>query len=110
MLPRKLRLNPKEIPNIAKIGKRFSSPMLDVKVWYDSNILNSVFAISISTKIDKRAVFRNTIKRRIRSILRTLDLSKIRKGKYLLIVRSRSLLDISEEELITLLKSLLYKL
>lgn len=103
-----LRLNPKEIPVIAKKGKRYSSELLDIKIWFDSNLENSQFAISISTKIDKRAVVRNKIKRKLRVAIHELEKENyFKKGKYLIIVRSDKLKEAKNGELTTAIKTIL---
>ena len=64
MLSKNLRLPSKEIVILAKKGKRFVGKNFDIKVWYDSQIPNPLMTISISKKLDKRAVIRNKIKRK----------------------------------------------
>lgn len=103
-----LRLNPKEIPEIAKKGKRYSHEYFDVKVWFDSKLPNYLFAISISTKIDKRAVVRNKIKRKLRVAIHELEKENFfKKGKYLIIVRSDKLKEAKNNELVDILRMLL---
>lgn len=103
-----LRLNPKEIPEIAKKGKRYSHEFFDIKTWFDSNLQTSQFAISISTKIDKRAVVRNKIKRKLRVAIHELEKENFfKKGKYLIIVRSDKLKEVKNNELVDILRMLL---
>lgn len=92
MLNKKLRLPSKEIVQIARKGKRLSGELFDIKVWYDDALLNPLMTISISVKIDKRATVRNKIKRKIRAVWsEILKTEKIRKGKYLIIIKSAKL-------------------
>ncbi|MFH1030642.1 MAG: ribonuclease P protein component [bacterium] len=70
MLRKNYRLTKnKEFENIFKNGKSFYTKILGIK--YIENTLNIPrFGILVSTKISKKAVIRNKIKRRLREILR----------------------------------------
>lgn len=100
MLKRDQRLKSKDIPHLARKGKKIVSEGFDLRVWWDNKITPS-FSISISTAIDKRAVVRNKIKRKLKVAILELQKNKyiFRNGKYLLIVRDKSIQDLSIEEL-----------
>jgi ribonuclease P protein component len=92
MLPKEYRLPAKEIPEIARKGKRLAGEFMDIKAWYATTLEHPQFAISISKKIDKRAVVRNLIRRKLRAaILEILRLQNIPPGKYLILVKSDEL-------------------
>lgn len=100
MLSKKFRLPSKEIVQIAKKGKRITGELFDTKVWYDDTLENSLMTISISTKIDKRATVRNKIKRKIRAVWADiLRQEKMRKGKYLIIIKNSALAEIDNNVL-----------
>jgi ribonuclease P protein component len=91
MLPRSLRLDTKEIQPLAYKGDKEISKGLHIRY---SPFSEHRFAISISTRVDKRATVRNRIKRKIRSRVQQLvKEDKIPKGKYLIIVKSPRLAD-----------------
>lgn len=107
MLNSKLKLNANEIAGIARKGKRFQGELFDVKVWWDNNLENPEFAISISKKIDARAVIRNRIKRKLRAAISDLSKEKVRKGKFLIVVRSVKLSVTSVEDIKALLSKII---
>lgn len=105
-----LRLDPKEIPFISRKGLRIVQPHMDIRVWRDNNLEYPLFSVSISTKVDKRATVRNKIKRKIRVVF--FDLSKqgiVKKGKYVLIVKNRELLNMNLDEIRKELEPITYK-
>lgn len=110
MLPTQYRLDPHLIPLIAKKGKKIYSRKLLVK-YLEKPAVYPKFAISISKKINKKAVIRNRIKRKLRAgILASISRqSKIPKYNYLLIVLCDSLLDLSHKDIENLLFSTLSK-
>ncbi len=100
MLNKKLRLPSKEIVQIARKGKRLAGELFDVKVWYEDTLENPLMTISISTKIDKRATVRNKIKRKIRAVwAEILKSEKVRKGKYLIILKNSALAELENTSL-----------
>lgn len=109
MLSKELRLDKKEIPKIAKKGKRLDGELFFIKAWYDDSLLNPEFAISISIKIDKKAAVRNRIKRKLRAVIKDLisEDFNFRKGKYLIIVKSKDLVDAKNEKILEDFKSIL---
>lgn len=74
------------------------SPFFSLR-FLENNLFVSRFGIVISTKIDKRAVYRNYLKRQIREIIR-LNLNKIKKGfDIVLIVNKKEILKLNYNEL-----------
>jgi len=78
MLPKKHRINKKLFEEIFKKGKIFSSSNLSLKIAPTAEN-RSRFAFVVSSKVAKRAVDRNKIKRRARHIVKKM-LPKIEKG------------------------------
>ncbi len=98
MLPKELRLDPKEIQRISRYGKKFSNDYFDMRVWYEDSLDNSQYAISISTKVDKRATIRNRIKRKVKAAI--MDLPKnLKKAKYLIIIKNSDLRDMQNSDI-----------
>jgi len=69
----------------------------------------SRFAFVVSTKVDKRAIKRNLIKRRLREIIR-LRLKKIRPGYDILLIAKKEILDLKYDELEKEVEMLLKKM
>lgn len=108
MFPKNLRLDSTEIPNIARRGKKSEDEYLTIKTWFDDSLASPQFAISISVRVDKRASVRNLIKRRIRAaILELVREEKIRKAKYLIIVKNDQLKAFKSTEVAKLLERLI---
>jgi ribonuclease P protein component len=102
MLPKQYRLPAAEIVMVARRGKRLSLPQLDVKAWFDQTLNSPQLAISISLKVDKRAVVRNRIRRKLRAAIIALfkeNPNWAKPGKYLLIVKEAALEGYSLEQL-----------
>jgi len=79
MLPKKFRLTKtKEIDKVFKLGKSSFDGVLGVKALPAENNL-SRFVVVVSTKVSKKAVMRNKIKRRLHEIVRS-RLPKIKTG------------------------------
>lgn len=71
MLPKAYRLRlDKDFARIAKYGQPFYARELGVKI-LKNNLTVSRFGFIVSTKISKKAVVRNKIKRRLRAIIYT---------------------------------------
>jgi ribonuclease P protein component len=77
MLPKKHRINRKLFEEVAKKGKSFSSKYLSLKIAPVSEN-QSRFAFVVSSKVAKKAVDRNKIKRRARNIVQK-NLGKIKR-------------------------------
>ncbi len=70
MLLKKYRLvKDKDFAKVARYGRRSYGPELSLK-WIRNNQPYSRWGIIVSLKVDKKAVIRNKIKRRLRAILR----------------------------------------
>lgn len=69
MLAIKYRLaKDKDIQSVLKKGKIYFSPFFNLKI-LKNDLENSRFCIVISTKISKKAVVRNKVKRQLRAII-----------------------------------------
>ena len=109
MMPKKNRLEAKLIQTVARVGKKKYSEDVLLKYIKSTDNTDAKFAISISKKIDNKAVIRNKIKRIIKSIL--IDMTKdelinLPNNNYLFIVLSKKMLEKSYIEF----KAQLYKL
>ena len=110
MLPKEYRLVTKEIPQVAKMGKRLSSDLFDVKVWWDNSLDYPKFALAVGLKVSKSAVIRNTIKRKFRAaLIEILKENQPKKGKYLIIAKSSDLSSINSKDIMQVLNNLLSK-
>lgn len=93
MLPRINRLNKdQEIKDLNKKGKSFFLPEFVIK-YYQNNEKVSRFAFVVSTKVDKRAVVRNRLTRRLRESVRSL-LPQIKPGYLVLIIAKKKALEL----------------
>lgn len=114
-LPQKHRLKHRQdFQKVYKQGGRYSSPHLTIRTLFEPCEENSIvcqgtcFGISVSSKISKRAVRRNRIKRLIRSSIREL-LPQVSPGwKVVIVVRPGSL-ECKYEHFLRELKQLLIK-
>jgi len=85
MLSQDFRLRKKqEVATVFKRGKSFSSPEITLR-FLPNSLPNSRIAVLVGVKLDKRAVVRNRIKRRLREVAR-LNFSSIPSGLDLLII------------------------
>lgn len=110
MLSAKYRIPKKEIPSVVRRGKKYSSDLFDIKVWFNDELNHPHFAVIISTKIDKRAVVRNTIKRKFKTAINSIntDTSNIfRKANYAFLIKNVSLRDMKSKEIEELIIKLL---
>jgi len=71
MFPKKYRINKDLFEKIFKTGKTFSFEYLILKITSLSTP-NSLFTFVVSSKISKKSVFRNRLKRRARHIVKKL--------------------------------------
>lgn len=108
MLQKKHRLNKsKDIKNTSARGRSFFSPNFVIKFRPDPEIATRV-AVVVSNYVSKKAVERNRIKRLIRETVR-VNLSKLKTGDYVIIVRPKAKLsdeNVVKTGLSELLKSL----
>ena len=108
MLQKKHRLNKsKDIQNTSVRGRSFFSPNFVVKFRPDPAMTTRV-AVVVSNYVSKKAVDRNRVKRLIREAIR-LNLSNLKTGDYVIIVRPKARLadeNIAKTGLLQLLRSL----
>ncbi len=99
MLPRKLTLTKAEIETVAKKGRYIGrNEYLSIKYLDRRAVVSGAdgevrkFAISVSKKVEKLAVKRNSIKRRLRvavdGMLTGDKIEKIAEGYYLIVVQA----------------------
>lgn len=94
MLPKNNRLkNKKEFKEVFKKGKGFEKDFLFLKI-KKINSDKSKFGFIVSRKINKKAVARNKIKRRLREVVKG-QISKIKPGINVVMVVKK---DIKEKE------------
>jgi len=87
----------KEIENAFKIGRSFYNNILGFKV-IKNDLEESRFCIIISSKVSKKAVVRNKIKRRIRYIINS-DLTKIKKSFDIIVIVNKNIIDLDFSDL-----------
>lgn len=105
MLPKNIRLDSKQIPRIAKTGKKIYGDLIFISFIEKSDLNSSKFAISISKKVDKKAVVRNKIKRKLREAIRFLEKEKFfKKGEFLVIPRTNLLATMKTQEIAEIIK------
>ncbi|MBT6691739.1 ribonuclease P protein component [Candidatus Parcubacteria bacterium] len=98
MLPKANRLHQdKEIKRLAQTGKTFFLPQLIIK--HSDNKEDAVkIGFVISTKVDKRAVVRNKLARRLREAVKKL-LPRIKTGTSVLIIAKKQALELDFAQL-----------
>ncbi len=101
-------LKKKDFDRTFKQGKSFYTKFLGVKVLANQTEANR-FGIIISTKISKKAVERNKLKRQIREILRPLN-KKLKPGFDLIIIAAPSLLGQDYQSIKIELERIFFKL
>lgn len=79
-------------------GSLYQSKSFGVSVYDRKDNLNSRFGFIISTKISKRAVIRNKIKRIISEVIRQ-NLSKIKKGLDVIFLIKPSIVKLAKKEI-----------
>ena len=85
MLPKEYRLTKdKDFARVAHYGQKAYSPELNLK-WIKNNQPYSRWGIVVSLKVDKKAVVRNKIKRRLRALLRE-NISSLASGWDVIII------------------------
>ena len=96
MLPKSHRLDAEGHKDAALIGKRYFGEYLVLKTLNSKE--KSLFSVVVSKKIEKKAVDRNSARRRVYAILR--DLYKSVPGPIVYIVSlKKSIIAVSHEEL-----------
>lgn len=108
MLAAKYRIPADKIPLVARKGRRKHHPLLTIVQFTDSSLTFPHFAFVISIKIEKTAVGRNRIKRRLRATVYALLDSGIFNAStnYMLLVRDKSISELPQEKLEELVKDL----
>lgn len=92
MLRQENRLRRKrDVDNVFKKGKTIAGKLIFLKI-IKNNLNNSRFGFVISTKISKKAVIRNKIKRQLREIIRK-NLPNIKPGFDVLIIAKPEIID-----------------
>jgi ribonuclease P protein component len=101
MLDKTYRIPKQNIPQIVRQGKKLTCNYFDLKFWYDNSLDHPLFAFIVSTKIDKRAVVRNTIKRKLRASVYSLIKSgfTFRNGNYIFLVRNVEISKLKSQEI-----------
>lgn len=98
MLKKENRLkHTKDIENVFKNGKTIAGKLIFLKI-FKNDLDISRFAFIVSTKISKKAVIRNKIKRQLREIVRT-NLSNIKSGLDIVVVTKPNIIDKNYQEI-----------
>lgn len=93
MLPKLHRLHQdQEIKSLTKAGQTFFLPQFVIKYQKNQEKI-SKFAFVVSTKVDKRAVTRNLLKRRMRAAIKDL-LPNLSPGFSVLIIAKKQALEL----------------
>lgn len=92
MLPRQHRLSEKDFPVVKKEGRKIFGPLFGLLIKEDQGEEREEpeFGFIVSKKIDKRAVIRNKVKRRIDQAL-LFFLPKIKSGVKVIFLAKKSL-------------------
>src|SRR5690606_14438303 len=106
MLKKVNRLKSKEIPKIAYKGKKVGNQNFMIRILFDTKLEQSKFAVSVSTKISKKAVIRNKIKRKIKTALLSIN-DSIKTANYLVVVKNVQIVEKNPEELALELKKII---
>lgn len=90
MLSSQARISKAYVPEVIRRGRGFSSAYFSLKALYKPEAVIPRFGVVVSKKIDKRAVYRNTMRRRVYvavcSALKAADM-KLPAGFYLIFVQ-----------------------
>jgi ribonuclease P protein component len=110
MLPQKYRIDSKLIPTITKRGVKADKDGVTYRLWYENDMQNPRGAFIISTKIDKRAVVRNRIKRIFRSAFYHLAKNgKLRNMNFVFIIKDKKWEEKSSDDVLEFLKQMIGK-
>jgi len=108
MLSKENRINKdKDFDRAFKTGQSFYSQVLGVKVVKNNRSANR-FGILISTKVSKKAVVRNHLRRQIREIIKQEE-PKLKKGYDFVLIVLVGIIDKSFLDIQTSLRSVLAK-
>ena len=101
-LPKKYRLTDKsEIEKVFKKGRIINSSLFLIR-FLSNHLVFSRFTVIVSSKISKKAVIRNRIKRRLKEIIR-LNILKIKPGYNFIVIAKPKILNQKHNELTELL-------
>ncbi len=93
MLPKEFRLHKdKDIKGLAKTGQTFFLPEFTIKYQKQDN-QDLKIGFVVSTKVDKRAVARNKLKRQMRQAVHD-KIKDIKKGYFILIIAKKKALEL----------------
>ncbi|MCD6528051.1 ribonuclease P protein component [bacterium] len=107
-LPKKYRLKKrKDFERVLKKGMYYSGLCMSIKL-KRNNLNISRFGIVIGSKISKKAVVRNKIKRRISEVIR-LNLPQLKKGFDVIVLTKPEIVDKKYQEIENILISLFKK-
>ena len=87
----------KEFENVFKLGKSSFDKIIGIKAIENKNKIIR-FGILVSTKISKKAVERNKIKRQIKDIIR-LELEKLKQDRDVVVITLPSILGKTYQEI-----------
>lgn len=111
MLGKKNRIQKSDIPKIVRSGDRIKGSMFDIKYVANADIVPPKFAIVVSKRIEKRAVARNTIKRKFRAALFELVRNgDIDSGQYIILTNDNKLIDVESGDLREMIREMLRKI
>jgi ribonuclease P protein component len=103
MLPRAARLSRKEVKALRNAVRKATPSMV---VYYRPRSQGFRAAVSVGTKVEKTAVRRNALRRKVFGALSMIS-TELPRVDALFVIRERSLLSLSGEELTSLIRSLL---
>lgn len=90
--------NDRQIKALIRSGQSFFLPQIIIKYKFYGEKQKTKAAFVVSTKVDKRAVARNRIARRLREAFRAL-LPGLENGYLVLIIAKKSILDLDYHDL-----------
>ena len=104
MLPKQHRLPGPEIPDVQQKGRHFTFPDFNLKVFYRRDNYPNRFAFVVSSKIEKKAVRRNRLKRRLREAVRRL-LPSLKLGHDIIIFAKKELAGKEYQQILSALQA-----
>ncbi|HLD82155.1 MAG TPA: ribonuclease P protein component [Patescibacteria group bacterium] len=103
----RIRLS-RDYERLFQYGRSFHTPYLTLKTVQNQQDLNR-FGIVVSNKVDKRAVVRNKMKRRLRAAARKYEPAFTKRGVDCAFFAKKEVLTLSSEELSENVETLLKK-
>ncbi len=108
MLPFENRIKKRrDFERILKEGKLLHSEILTVK-FLENNLNRTRFGFIVSKKVSKKAVARNTVKRRLREQIR-LKLTKFKKGFDIVIIAKKNIVRKESKDIGRVIEELFLK-